>query len=92
MPLLVKKAGIIPKYKEYLILAKQNGVNGLYFDYIKKAKWDEEYNLFIENFSQSDRDNLNEYFENEELEERDLEIIDKNILKKVKIFKWERKL
>ncbi|MCC6323509.1 site-specific DNA-methyltransferase [Candidatus Nomurabacteria bacterium] len=88
----VKKAGIIPKYKEYLILAKQNGVNGLYFDYIKKAKWDEEYNIFVDNFSQTDRDNLNEYFENEELKETDLKTIDKDLLKKIKLTPVNEKL
>ena len=46
----VSKIGGIPKLKEYLILAKMDGVQGFTFDSIPKKYWDKEYNLFIKNF------------------------------------------
>ena len=41
-----RKVGNIPKYKEYVIFAKKRGIKNLRFDPIKKAEWDNEYNIF----------------------------------------------
>jgi adenine-specific DNA-methyltransferase len=50
-----KKAGNIPKFKEYLVFAKKTGIRGLYFDPIPKAEWDNEYNIFLENFTKENK-------------------------------------
>ncbi|MBI2326339.1 site-specific DNA-methyltransferase [Candidatus Collierbacteria bacterium] len=46
-----KKAGSIPKLKEYIILAKKGGIKGLRLENIPKEKWDDEYKIFIDNVS-----------------------------------------
>lgn len=78
----VKKSGTIPKYKEYLVFAKLDGINNLFFDLIKKDKWDNEYNIFLDNFSKEDKDALNSYQEKLDLDNNDLAEVDK-ILKKI---------
>lgn len=54
----VKKQGTIPKLKEYIVLAKRNGIKDLYVEPIKKDIWDSEYNIFLENFSIEDKRKL----------------------------------
>ena len=36
----VNKLGTIPKLKEYIVIAKKDGLNKLYFDLIDKEEWD----------------------------------------------------
>ena len=45
----VKKTGNIPKYKEYLIIARPKGINSFFFENISKDNWDNEYNIYLEN-------------------------------------------
>ncbi|EJG0791387.1 site-specific DNA-methyltransferase [Vibrio parahaemolyticus] len=52
----VKKLGTIPKLKEYVLVIKPSGVNGLSFSPIKKPKWDTEYNIYLDNFTREDRE------------------------------------
>jgi len=80
-----RKSGNIPKYKEYVIFAKKDGIKNLRFDPIKKAKWDNEYNIFIDNFSKKDRDFINKTSAKEKLEDSDLDYLDKEILSKIKL-------
>ncbi|MFH0735343.1 MAG: DNA methyltransferase [bacterium] len=80
----VKKIGIIPKYKEYIILAKKNGVKGLFPDYVPKDEWDKEYNIFLDKFSTKDRELIESISANQNIEDKDIAIID-NILAKVEL-------
>jgi adenine-specific DNA-methyltransferase len=72
----VKKAGIIPKYKEYLILAKKIGVRNLKPRYIKKEEWDKEYNIFIDNFTKNQRQIIDDISDKNEISDIDLSIVD----------------
>jgi adenine-specific DNA-methyltransferase len=78
----VKKAGIIPKYKEYLVFAKNGGIKNLKFDYIPKEQWDDEYNIFLGNFTEENKYIIQNLSEKSEPTVSDLEIID-SILNKV---------
>ncbi|MFD0835945.1 site-specific DNA-methyltransferase [Mariniflexile aquimaris] len=46
----------IPKYKEYIVFAKREGIRNLDIDNVKKEEWDNEYNIFIEGFTKKQRD------------------------------------
>jgi adenine-specific DNA-methyltransferase len=50
------KLGGIPKLKEYIILAKMDGIHGFHFESIPKKHWDPEYNIFIKNYSLANRE------------------------------------
>lgn len=73
----VNKAGSIPKLKEYIILVKKDGLRNLYLPKIPKDKWDTEYNIFLENFTQDDRNIITEINEKEHITNEDIEILDK---------------
>ena len=47
----VNEQGTIPKLKEYIVIAKKNGVVGIHINKIPKDAWDEEYNTIITNTS-----------------------------------------
>ncbi len=72
-----KKAGIIPKYKEYLVFAKIGGIRELKFDYVPKEQWDDEYNMFLENFSEEDKSFIENISEKEQPTDEDILLIDK---------------
>lgn len=80
----VKRAGIIPKFKEYIILAKKNGVRNLYPKYVAKEEWDKEYNIFIDSFTKDDRAVIDAISEKDDTTEEDLIKADL-ILKKVNL-------
>ncbi len=63
----IKKAGGIPKYKEYLVLAKKGGIRGLNFEPVQKEAWDSEYNLILENFTYEDYENYADIVADEDL-------------------------
>ena len=73
----VKKAGIIPKYKEYLVFAKIGGIRELKFDYVPKEQWDDEYNMFLENFNEEDKSFIENISEKEQPTDEDILLIDK---------------
>lgn len=81
----VKRTGGIPKYKEYVVYAKPNGINNLYFDPIKKEDWDNEYNLFLENFTEHDKSIIEEISSKENLTIEELITLDTETLNKVQI-------
>lgn len=72
----VKKYGSIPKLKEYIIVAKKDGVKNLKLDPIPKEKWDSEYNIFLDNFSREDKSFIDEKSQQEEISEKDLSQLD----------------
>ena len=87
-----RKAGNIPKYKEYLIFAKKHGIRNLRFEPIKKEEWDNEYNLFIDNFSKKERELLNQFSAKKNLNEKDLEYLDLKIFSKIKVVSVNKKI
>lgn len=87
----VNKNGTIPKLKEYIILAKKKGVSGVFFEKLKKEKWDDEYNIFFDNFSKEDRDALNELMQKDLFTELDVKAAD-SILKKINLISVSEKM
>lgn len=79
----------IPKYKEYLIFARLEGIRDLDIELIKKEEWDNEYNLFINNFSKSDRRFIDENCENPD--QNTVNKIDK-ILKNIELQSVKQKI
>jgi hypothetical protein len=77
------KVNNIPKYKEYIIYAKPSGINNLYFDKIGKSEWDNEYNIFWDNFSKKDKELIDAISIKEIIDEDDIKVVDE-ILKRVK--------
>lgn len=73
----VKKAGIIPKYKEYLVFAKIGGIRELKFDYVPKEQWDDEYNIFLENFNEADKSFIESISDKDQPSDEDIALIDK---------------
>jgi adenine-specific DNA-methyltransferase len=73
----VKKAGIIPKYKEYLVFAKIGGIRELKFDYVPKEQWDDEYNIFLENFNEENKSFIESISEKDQPSDEDIKLIDK---------------
>jgi adenine-specific DNA-methyltransferase len=80
----VIKSGSIPKLKEYIIIAKKDGIKNLYFDKISKSKWDSEYNIFLKNFSKEDRNFIKQTQEKENITEDDISKLDE-LVSKVKL-------
>ncbi|WLF72356.1 MULTISPECIES: site-specific DNA-methyltransferase [Acinetobacter] len=78
----VIKNGTIPKLKEYVLVIKKNGgVNGLFFDKIEKDNWDKEYNIYLENFSLEEKKIINEMSERENISDDDISILDEIVSK-----------
>ena len=68
----VTRRGIIPKLKEYLVIAKRDGINNLYLEKLPKEKWDEEYNKIIVNTNEDDMNFIHETRDNDERTEIDI--------------------
>ena len=56
----VKRLGTIPKLKEYLLIAKPDGVKGMEFEPIPKGAWDDEYRWVVKGLTRSQRERLGE--------------------------------
>ena len=78
----VLKNGSIPKLKEYLVIAKMNGIRDLYLDRIPKENWDNEYNIFLDNFTKEDKLNIDLISQQDNISEQDIQIVD-NIAEKI---------
>ncbi|WP_064213980.1 site-specific DNA-methyltransferase [Anoxybacillus flavithermus] len=87
----VKSSGSIPKLKEYIILAKKNGVKNLNVELIPKSEWDNEYNLFLDNFSREDRAIIDEISNKEEKSDDDIRTIDE-ICSKIQLISVSEKI
>jgi adenine-specific DNA-methyltransferase len=72
-----KRYGMIPKVKEFIILAKKNGVRALNVELIPKGKWDTEYNIFLENFEREDKDLIDDIISKPKLDQHDIIELDK---------------
>jgi adenine-specific DNA-methyltransferase len=73
----VKRSGTIPKIKEYIIIAKMNGVRGMYLDRVPKGQWDNEYNILLEKFLSEDKILIDKIGEQDEISEIDIQELDK---------------
>ncbi|EOX4787713.1 site-specific DNA-methyltransferase [Vibrio alginolyticus] len=81
----VKKYGSIPKLKEYIILAKKDGVKNIRLDPVPKEKWDTEYNIFLDCFTKDDKAKVDEICNLDcEVTEKDLATLD-NIASKINL-------
>lgn len=89
-------AGSIPKLKEYLVLAKPSGIQGLSLEKVPKEQWDKEYNLFVTGLSREDISQLKAIIENIERTETDIrfadEICQKIVLRSLSDVLTEEKL
>lgn len=52
----VLASGRIPKLKEYLVIAKKDGIRNLHIDKLPKEEWDDEYKQLITNLSEVELD------------------------------------
>ncbi len=68
--------GGIAKLKEYVVIAKVDGIKNLYLEKIAKEKWDNEYKTLITNVSQENINLIKEIRDNEERTEEDIMICD----------------
>lgn len=76
------KNGSIPKLKEYIVIAKMNGIRDLYLDKIPKESWDNEYNIFLDNFTKEDKLNIDLISQQDNISEQDIQSVD-NIAEKI---------
>lgn len=63
----VKRMGTIPKLKEYVIVCKKSGSQGYHVEKIRKGAWDREYNIFLDGFSEADRQRVAELSAEEDI-------------------------
>lgn len=80
----IKKAKSIPKLKEFIILAKKDGVKNLDIEYIPKEKWDNEYKLLINGVNRDDLEVLKQIMEGDDYSEETIKRAD-SIASKIKI-------
>lgn len=73
----VKKHGSIPKLKEYIIIAKKDGIRNLKLDPIPKESWDTEYNIYLDNFTRDDKDFIDAKSQQDEISDEELDLLDK---------------
>ena len=72
----VKKSGRIPKLKEFIIIAKKDGIRNLYLDPIPKDQWDTEYDIFLENFTKEDKELIDNCKAQEIITDKDIVLLD----------------
>ena len=78
----VNKAGSIPKLKEYIILAKKDGIKNLDLERVPKEKWDREYKTYCSNISDNDLIKIKDILNKEETVKEEVDFVD-NMLKKI---------
>lgn len=72
----VNKTGSIPKLKEYIIIAKKDGIRGLDLEKIPKSGWDKEYKTYCGNISDDDLEKIKNILSDENRTNSDLEWVD----------------
>ena len=72
----VNKAGSIPKLKEFIILAKKDGIRNLHLEKIAKDKWDKEYKTYCENISDTELEFIKSMLEQDDVSDSDIAKID----------------
>jgi len=89
--------GRIPKLKEYLIVARKDGIKDLNVEKIPKDEWDKEYKLLVENVTKEEINELKIIIDNDDFTEDDIlradEICSKMTLSSInKLFEGKGKL
>ena len=69
----VNKAGSIPKIKEFIILAKKDGIQKLNLEMIPKDKWDSEYKILIKGVTKQELEFIKEFMGNGDLTKESIE-------------------
>lgn len=72
----VNKAGSIPKLKEYIILAKKDGIKNLSLERVAKEKWDQEYKTYCSGISDEELERVKAILNDEEHTEEDIAYVD----------------
>lgn len=72
----VNKSGSIPKLKEYIILAKKNGIKDLNLEKIPKSGWDSEYKTYCSNISDEELENIKEILSDDNRTDADIAYVD----------------
>lgn len=73
----VNKIGSIPKLKEFIILAKKDGIRNLDLEKIPKSGWDSEYRTYCSNISDEDLKKVKTILENDNRSDADIDYVDK---------------
>ena len=73
----VIRNGRIPKLKEYLVIAKKDGIKNLYLEKLPKEKWDNEYKTIITNISEKEINQVKEIRDNEDRTKKDVDLCNK---------------
>ena len=72
----VLASGRIPKLKEYLVIAKKDGIRNLHIDKLPKESWDDEYKTLITNATADEVSEVKQIRDNEQRTNEDLERLD----------------
>lgn len=64
--------GRIPKLKEFIILARKNGIQDVWLEKIPKEDWDNEYKLLVNSVSREELSRLKEIIQDEELQSEEV--------------------
>ncbi|MBD5425632.1 MAG: site-specific DNA-methyltransferase [Bacteroides sp.] len=73
----VNKAGSIAKIKEFIILAKKDGIKNLFLERIPKDSWDDEYKTYISGISDEDLESVKLILSDENRTQEDIEFVDR---------------
>ncbi len=73
----VNKAGSIAKIKEFIILAKKDGIKNLNLERIPKDSWDNEYKTYISGISDEDLEAVKAILADDSRTAEDIEFVDK---------------
>ncbi len=87
----VLKNGTIPKLKEYIVIAKLDGIKNIYLEKIPKEAWDNEYNIFLENFTKEDKKVIDNISQQEDITLNDIKKADK-IVENIKMISVNSKI
>jgi adenine-specific DNA-methyltransferase len=77
----VLASGRIPKLKEYVVIAKKDGIRNLHIDKLPKESWDDEYKTLITNATPDEVFEAKAIRDNEERTSEDLEKLDEIVQK-----------
>lgn len=72
----VLASGRIPKLKEYIVIAKKDGIRNLHIDKLPKETWDDEYKTLITNATPDQVAEIKSIRDNEDRTGEDLERLD----------------
>lgn len=73
----VNKAGSIAKIKEFIILAKKDGIKNLNLERIPKDSWDNEYKTYISGISDEDLEAVKAILADDHRTAEDIDFVDK---------------